>query len=204
MSLTHSSYRHLPPIDACVRVAQYVQTPWWIAYSAPPIPERLRFWCKLRVGWAQPQILFAGLHTLLRDMMGQIVNLIQEEFALSGFYLRLCSWKQSNTTCNCFKCSSSSLKRLLHHPNRLSSISGSVPLGISALTFEKWEGHCTGTMVDGVVKVQLPFSFLEGNIFPNVCGWVTFHPPVVVVFRSRGSLALAHLSNFWAARSRSE
>ena len=31
------------------------------------------------------QILFAGQHILLRDMMGQIVNLILKEFTLSGF-----------------------------------------------------------------------------------------------------------------------
>ena len=42
-------------------------------------------------------------------------------------------------------------------------------------------------MADWAVKVWLPFSFLEGNKFPNACGWVTFDPPVVVVFRSKGS-----------------
>ena len=31
------------------------------------------------------KILFAGLHTIPGDMMSQIVDLIQEEFALSGF-----------------------------------------------------------------------------------------------------------------------
>ena len=39
------------------------------------------------------------------------------------------------------------------------------------------------------MKVQFPFSFLEGNRFPNACGWVTFDPPVMVVFRGKGSLA---------------
>ena len=60
------------------------------------------------------------------------------------------------------------------------------------------------TMVDWAVKVWLPFSFLEGNKFPNGCCWVTFDPPVMVVFGSKGSLALAYLSNFCAARSKSE
>ena len=60
------------------------------------------------------------------------------------------------------------------------------------------------TVVDQIVKVWLPFNFWEGNKFPDVWEWVTFDPPVVVVFSSRGSLASAHLSNFWAARSRSE
>ena len=32
------------------------------------------------------------------------------------------------------------------------------------------------------MKVQLPFSFLEGNKFPNACVQVTFDPPVMVVW----------------------
>ena len=53
---------------------------------------------------------------------------------------------------------------------------------------------------DQAVKVWFSFSFLEGNKFPDACGWVTFDPPVVVVFRSRGSLASSQFSNIWAAR----
>ena len=36
-----------------------------------------------------------------------------------------------------------SLRRLLHRPHRLSSMSGLVTLGNSALTSERWQGHCT-------------------------------------------------------------
>ena len=59
------------------------------------------------------------------------------------------------------------------------------------------------TMADQAVKVWLPFSFLDGNKFPDLCGWVTMDPLVVMVFGSRGSLASAHLSNICAARSKS-
>ena len=60
------------------------------------------------------------------------------------------------------------------------------------------------TIVDLTMKVWLPFNVWEGNKFPDFCEKGTFDPPVGVVFGSRGSLASAHLSNFWAARSRSE
>ena len=60
------------------------------------------------------------------------------------------------------------------------------------------------TVADWAVKVWPHFKFQEGNKFPDVLEWVMFDPLVGVVFMSRGSLAYAHLSNFWAARSRSE
>ena len=74
--------------------------------------------------------------------MGQIVNLILEEFA-SGCV------PGSDQIQHIYVSSAppQSLRRLLHHPNRLSSMSGSVPLGSSALTFEKWQGHITTQMV---------------------------------------------------------
>ena len=70
----------------------------------------------------------------------------------------------------------------------------------SGFTLKSSSAPMLSTTVDGAVNVWLPFSFLEGNKFPVVCGWVTFDPPVMVVFRSRGSLASDHLSNFWAAK----
>ena len=60
------------------------------------------------------------------------------------------------------------------------------------------------TVTDQAVKTQLPFNFLQGNKFLCVWEQVMFDPPVVVVFRSTGSLASAHHSNFWAVRSSSE
>ena len=62
----------------------------------------------------------------------------------------------------------------------------------------------SSTTVDGAVKVQLPFNFLDGNRFPWEWEWVMFDPPVVVIFESRGSLTSTHLSSFQAARNNLE
>ena len=74
----------------------------------------------------------------------------------------------------------------------------------SGFTLKYSSASMLSTVVDLAVKIQLPFSFLEGNEFPDVCGWVTFKPPIVVVLGSRGSLASVCFSNFRAARSRLE
>ena len=63
-----------------------------------------------------------------------------------GFSLRLCSLKWLNTIHRHCKCSFSILRRQSHHTSRLSSVSGSVPLGSSALTFKLWLGHYKAQM----------------------------------------------------------
>ena len=60
------------------------------------------------------------------------------------------------------------------------------------------------TVANLVVKLWLSFNLWDRNKLPDVSEWVIFYPPVKVAFRSRGSLTSAHLSNFQAARSRSE
>ena len=71
-------------------------------------------------------------------MMGQIVNLIPEEFGLSGFQPQVVFPEAIKHHV--------SLRRLLHLPNRLSSTSASVPLGSSVSTSKKWHGHWTARM----------------------------------------------------------
>ena len=59
------------------------------------------------------------------------------------FSLKLCSQKWLKTMCKHLSAPSPSLRRLLYHPNRWRSMSGSVPLGSSTLTSKKWQGNFT-------------------------------------------------------------
>ena len=67
-------------------VAWNAQTLWWIADSAHQAQKGSDF----HVSFEQSelshsfQVLFAGPHTLSGDMTNQIVDLIPEEFSLSG------------------------------------------------------------------------------------------------------------------------
>ena len=80
----------------------------------------------------------------------------------------------------------------------------SVSSSSSGPAVKSHSGPTVFTMADEAMKEGLLFSFLEGNKFPDSCGWVTFDLPAVVVFGSKGSLDSAYLSNLQTTRSKSE
>ena len=121
-----SSYGNLPQIDAHKKTVQHVQPPDEITYNTPPSPARLRFWCKFGVGANSATAfrfsLLGHMPSLETWCAKQLISSLKNSH-LVDFSFRLCSWKWSNTTCiNISSAPPLSLRRLSHHPNRLSSV----------------------------------------------------------------------------------
>ena len=118
------------------------ETTEWEIYTK----ERLRFPSTFGVEWTWPQILGSlcwAAHPFWRcdepnswSHSGRICTL----WALASGCV---PWSYRIQCAGIVSVHPLSLKRLLHHPSRLSSMSGSVALGSSALISEMWLGYYT-------------------------------------------------------------
>ena len=86
-----SSCQHLLQIGVCAVVAQHMQILWWIALGSYQAQKGSKFSVCLRWGKFSHsfQVLLAGLDALLGYMVGQILDLTLEEFALTQLELQI-------------------------------------------------------------------------------------------------------------------
>ena len=166
----------------------WVPTGFWGAqplfFIIPSFTFKLTFWVVLLRSFGQSFMRWSGLQ-----------HLKQFQF-LSLIYLN-CIGKMDNIP----NWSAPPTPLEVSASSRAEDSASSSPSGF---TSESSSASLLSTEVDWAVKVQMPFNFREKNKIPDVWEWVTFDPPVVVVFRSRGSLGSVHLSNLQIAMSRSQ
>ena len=126
-----------------------MQTLWQISISAPPSPERIRFSVKFGAEqkWPQHSGSFCSAeHPSWRCNEPNSRSHSQRICTYSALASGCVPWSDQTQCTGIASTPPPSSQRLSHGPSRLGSMSGSVLLGSSALTFEMWLGHYTAQM----------------------------------------------------------
>ena len=180
--------RHPQAEGASCGDAGWVTTGFWGAqppFFFVPFSFKLTFWAVLLRAFGQSFMRWSGLPHPKQFWF----FLWYSSTALAKWTIYLTNWSASPTP---FRVSV---------PSSAEDSASSSPSGFAP---EPSSASLLSTVPDWVVKVWMPFNFWEGNKFLGSEN--ELHPILQLqwFFRSRGSLASAHLSNFWAASSRLE
>ena len=132
-----------------VKVVQYVQSPWWIAYSTQTSPGRLGFPCMFEVEWILPQLLnslcWVSPPIWRHDEPGSLScsRRIHTLWVLASG----CAPGNNRTQhASIPHAPPPPLRRPSHYLSTLNCTLSSALLGSSALISEIWLWHCTAQM----------------------------------------------------------